>query len=119
MIPSLAELVQSVGVHKDMLRLKQLEWTIRLSFCGAALMLALIAYFYAADEKGNAMRVITAFNAFVRVLPRFTENWQPTSFNIRLYDGLVVLCMAAEGFLIGVVIDVLRFLRIRSTTPTE
>jgi hypothetical protein len=90
---------------------REAKWTMWLAVAGAALMLALVAWFYAADHKEYAMRVIVAVSPATKMLPRLTENWHLNPVNVRLYDGLVVLTASVEGLVIGAAIDIFRFLR--------
>jgi hypothetical protein len=89
---------------------REAKWTIWLTLVGAALMFALVAWFYAADHKESALRVIVAVSPATKMLPRLTENWRLNTVNIRLFDGLVVLTASVEGLAIGAAIDIVRFL---------
>lgn len=90
---------------------REAKWTMWLTVAGAVLMLALVAWFYAADHKESALRVILVVSPATKMLPRLTENWHLNTVNVRLYDGLVVLTASIEGFAIGAAIDIIRFLR--------
>ena len=96
------------GVEPDMLRLREAKCAFWFTLGGAALMFALVVWFYAAHQKDLTMRIIADVNPLSGVLPRLTENWRPNATNVRLYDGLVVLSGAVEGLLIGFGIDIVR-----------
>ena len=90
------------------------RWSIRLTLVSAVAMAALVAFFYAADDKTETMRVVRALNpATATVLPRLTENIHPTRLIVRIYDFLVVLTMAVQGFVLGAIVDAVRYWRHR------
>jgi hypothetical protein len=98
-----------------MLHLRDAKCTVWFGLGGAVSTFALIAYFYAGDQKSWALQIIALLNPLSRLLPRLTENWRLNTANVRLYDGLVILSGAAEGLFIGATIDILRRLGIGSS----
>jgi hypothetical protein len=87
------------------------KWTILLTILSTAVMLGILALFYATDHKPLAMRLMRAVNPTSSILPWLTQGMRPTLLTVRLYDFLVVFAMAFQGFLMGAAIDVIRWVR--------
>lgn len=87
------------------------KWTILTTTLSTVVMLGILVLFYATDHKPLAMRLMRAANPMSSILPWLTQNLRLNRFTVRLYDFLVVFAMAFQGFLIGVVIDVVRWAR--------
>ena len=74
-------------------------------------MSGILVLFYGTDRKPLAMRLMRAVNPASSILPWLTQGMRPSLLTVRLYDFFVVLAMALQGFLIGAVIDVVRWAR--------
>ena len=87
------------------------KWAILFTILSTAVMLGILALFYATDQKPLAMRLMRAVNLTSSILPWLTQGMRPTLLTARIYDFLVVFAMAFQGFLIGAAIDVIRWVR--------
>jgi len=76
-------------------------------------MLGILALFYGTDHKPLAMRLMRSVNPLSSLLPWMTQNMRLTMVNARLYDFLVVFLIAIQGFVVGSLIDSVRWLRRR------
>ena len=85
------------------------KWTILFTILSTAVMLGILALFYATDHKPLAMRLMRTVNPTSSILPGLTHGMRPTLLTVRIYDFLVVFAMAFQGFLIGAAIDVIRW----------
>jgi len=76
-------------------------------------MVGILALFYATDQKPLAMRLMRTLNPLSSLLPWITQGMRLNYVTVRLYDFLAVLTMAIQGFAIGSLIDLARWLRQR------
>jgi len=77
------------------------------------IMVGILALFYATDQKPLAMRLMRTLNPLSSLLPWITQGMRLNYVTVRLYDFLAVLTMAIQGFAIGSLIDLARWLRQR------
>src|SRR5215467_2175257 len=91
----------------------RIRWTIPSTILSTAVMLGILALFYATNQKPLAMRLMRAVNPTSAILPWLTQGMRLTLTAARIYDFLVVVAMAFQGLLVGAVIDVIRWARRR------
>ena len=96
----------------------RLKWTILFTILSTAVMLGILALFYATNQKPFAMRLMRAVNPTSAILPWLTQGMRLTFTAARIYDFLVVVAMAFQGFLVGAVIDIVRWLRLSRKATT-
>jgi len=85
---------------------------------GAVLMLVLEAIFYFSADKISAMSVIRIIGFPItriaaRLFSGFPLNWKTEV----LFDLYLVTCLAAEGFVVGLCVDLAGAKSRRATTP--
>ena len=94
------------------------KWTILFTILSTAVMLGILALFYATDQKPLAMSLMRTVSPASSILSWLMQGMPLTKFTARLYDFLVVLAMAFQGFLIGAAIDIIRWVRRPAQHPT-
>lgn len=92
---------------------RPIGWTVRLVVLNVLIMVGILALFYATDQKPLAMRLMRTLNPLSSLLPWITQGMRLNYVTVRLYDFLAVLTMAIQGFAIGSLIDLARWLRQR------
>jgi len=92
---------------------RPIAWTVRLVVLNVLIMVGILALFYATDQKPLAMRLMRTLNPLSSLLPWITQGMRLNYVTVRLYDFLAVLTMAIQGFAIGSLIDLARWLRQR------
>ena len=79
-------------------------------------MMAILALFYATDDKPLAMLLMRTVNPLSSALPWFTHGMRLSVLNARLYDVLVVLVAAFQGFVVGSIVDAVSWFRRRQVS---
>ena len=97
---------------------RPIAWTVRLVALNILVMVGILALFYGTDQKPLAMCLMRSVNPLSSLLPWITQNMRLTVLNARLYDLLVVVTMAIQGFVAGSIIDLVRWLRRRKIAET-
>jgi len=77
-------------------------WRVGLAVLNSLIMIGILAFFYGTDHKGLAIRLMRTVNP---------QNMRPTALTVRLYDFFVVLAMAIQGCAIGLIVDLIRWVR--------
>jgi hypothetical protein len=94
-------------------------WSVRLAVLNSLIMIGILAFFYGTDHKGLAMRLMRTVNPLSSLLPWMTQNMRPTALTVRLYDFFVVLGMAIQGCAIGLIVDLILWVRRRNLAESS
>ena len=101
----------NIPISNRIRRVGRYVWTVRLTITSTLIGIGVLGLFYGTDEKALAMQLIRALNPASSMLPHLTSTMRPTPFHVRVYDRLVVTAMAVQGYVLGLVIDMIRWFR--------